>query len=326
MEIKELYVDAKGGSDYVDISEALEAAKAFADMKVIIHIAAGVYKERLVIQQNNLSFIGEDKSTTKITYSDAAHDILPNGEKRGTFRTSSVFIDCDNFYARNISFYNEAGQGQEVGQAIAVYADGDRLVFEDCIFDGYQDTLFTAPLPLKEIQKGGFKGPKEFAPRRLGRHLYKNCYIAGNVDFIFGGAIAYFEGCELFLRNRNEDINGYVTAPSTFEGQKYGYVFNHCHFTSNCPPSSAYLGRPWRNYAKAVVINSEIDGHIKKEGWHDWNKTEARDTMYFAEYGNYGEGASNERAPFVKMLTKEEADEYTIENVLGFVGDEDSER
>jgi pectinesterase len=318
MDIKELFVDAKGGKEYLHISDALEASKDFADMKVVIHIASGVYNERLVIKQDNISFIGEDKDTTKITYSDSAWDIMPDGEKRGTFRTPSVFIDCDNFSAKNISFCNEAGQGRKVGQAIAVYADGDHLVFDNCIFDAYQDTLFAAPLPLKEIQPGGFKGPKEFEPRRLGRHLYKNCYIAGNVDFIFGGAVAYFEGCELYLKCRYEDINGYVVAPSTFEGQKYGFVFNHCHFTSNCPPESAYLGRPWRNFAKAVVINSEIDGHIHKEGWHDWDKRDAWETMFFAEYGNFGEGASNERAPFVKMLTKEEAEEYTVEKVLGF--------
>jgi pectinesterase len=110
-----------------------------------------------------------------------------------------------------------------------------------------------------------------------------------------------------------------VTAPSTYEGQQYGFVFNHCRFTNEgCPPQSAYLGRPWRNYAKSVILNSEIEGHIKKEGWYDWKKTEAHETMFFAEYGNSGEGASDERAPFVHMLSKEEADEYTIIKVLGF--------
>ena len=210
-------------------------------------------------------------------------------------------------------------QSAKVGQALAVYADGDHLVFENCRFEGYQDTLFTAPLPMKEMQPGGFKGSKEFAPRRVGRHLYKNCYLAGNIDFIFGGGIAYFDGCEIFMKYRDDDeLSGYVTAPSTFEGQKYGYVFNHCRFTSDCPESTAYLGRPWRNHAKAVVINSEIGPHIKKEGWHDWNKKDAWNTLFFAEYGNFGEGASQERAPFVTMLSKEEAEEYTIENVLGW--------
>lgn len=320
IDIKELYVSAKGDREYTEIGEALEAAKRYADSEVIIHIAEGVYRERIVVGQDNVSFVGTNAQKTIITNSDAAFDIMNEGDKRGTFRTPSVFIDADNFSACNISFYNEAGQGDAVGQALAVYADGDHLVFENCRFDGYQDTLFTAPLPLREMQPGGFKGPKEFAPRKLGKHLYKECYIAGNIDFIFGGATAYFENCEIFMKNRDAEINGYVTAPSTFENVKYGYVFNNCKFTSDCPKESAYLGRPWRNHAKAAILNSEIGPHIKKEGWHDWNKKDAWETMFFAEYNNTGEGAATkeERADFVKFLTQQEAEEYTREKVLGF--------
>lgn len=318
MEIKELYVSADGDKEFSKIADALEAARRFADRKVNINIAPGTYKERLVINQDNISLLGTDAQNTRITYSDYAYELMPEGDKRGTFRTPSVFIDADNFYACNLSFLNEAGQGDKVGQALAVYADGDHLVFEKCCFDGYQDTLFTAPLPKKEMQPGGFKGPKEFAPRRVGRHLYKDCYIAGNIDFIFGGATAYFEGCEIFMKNRNHDVNGYATAPSTFEEQKYGYVFNHCRFTSDCPKESCYLGRPWRNYARCVIMNSELGAHIRKEGWHDWNKKDAWETMFFAEYNNFGEGASGDRAPFVKLLTGQEASEYTMERVLGY--------
>lgn len=313
-----MYVSKDGQKEFSTIGEALEAAAEYDGSKVVLHISPGIYRERLVINQNNVSFIGEDEGTTKITWSDAALDVMPDGDKRGTFRTPSVFIDADDFYACHISFMNEAGQGYEVGQALAVYADGDRLSFENCRFEGYQDTLFTAQLPKKEKQPGGFKGPKEFAPRRHGRHLYKDCFISGNIDFIFGSATAYFEGCEIFMRNRNDMLSGYVTAPSTYEGEEFGYVFNHCRFTSDCPRESAYLGRPWRDFAKAVILNSEIGAHIKKEGWHDWDKKNAWDTMFFAEYGNFGEGASKERAPFVKMLSAQEAAKYTRENVLGF--------
>lgn len=318
MEIKELYVSAKDESAFHTIKEALDAAKEYDGKNVVIHIAAGVYREKLVVNQHNISLVGEDENTTKITYSDAAKDKMPEGDERGTFRTQSVLIDADRFHASHISFLNEAGQGYEVGQAIALYADGDELIFENCRFEGFQDTLFTAPLPKKEKQPGGFKGPKEFAPRRHGRHLYKDCFISGNIDFIFGSATAYFENCEIFMCDRHNELSGYVAAPSTYEGEKYGYVFNHCRFTSDCPKESAYLGRPWRNFAKTVILNSEIGGHIKKEGWHDWNKKDAWDTMFFAEYGNFGEGAGNERAPFVKILTEKEAAEYTRENVLGF--------
>lgn len=314
----DLYVDKDGGQAHVRISDALEAACAFAGQEVAIHIAPGIYEERLKIGQDHISFIGTDAERTKITYSDGALDIMPEGDKRGTFRTPSVFIDADHFYARRISFCNEAGQGYKVGQALAVYADGDHLIFEECRFDGYQDTLFTAPLPMQERQTGGFKGPKEHAPRRMGRHLYKDCYIAGNVDFIFGSATAYFEGCELFMKARKGEISGYVTAPSTYEGQAYGYVFHGCRFTGDCPAGSAYLGRPWRDHARCVIIDSEIGPHIRKEGWHDWDNKKAWDTMFFAEYGNHGEGAGKERAPFVKMLSEEEAAAYTRENVIGF--------
>lgn len=318
MEMKELYVSINDKNAFDTIEEALDAAKKYDGMQVVIHIAAGVYNEKIVVNQNNISLIGENENNTKITYSDSAHDIMPEGDERGTFRTSSVFIDADYFYAAHLSFLNEAGQGEEVGQAIAAYVDGDNMIFENCRFEGYQDTLFTAPLPKKEKLPRGFKGPKEFAPRRHGRHLYKNCFISGNIDFIFGSATAYYENCEIFMRDRHNEFSGYVVAPSTYEGEKYGYVFNHCRFTSDCPKESAYLGRPWRNYAKTVILNSEIGAHIKKEGWHDWNKKDAWDTMFFAEYGNFGEGAGQERAPFVKILTSKEASEYTRENVLGF--------
>lgn len=320
IEVRELYVSAKGDRDFSEITEALEAAKRYTNAEIIIHIGRGTYRERVVVNQDNVTLMGSDPLETVITYDVGAFDINKDGEKNGTFRTPTLFIDADNFYCCNITVKNEAGQGDKAGQAIAVYADGDHLVFENCRFEGYQDTLFTAPLPHKEMQPGGFKGPKEFAPRRMGRHLYKDCYISGNVDFIFGSAIAYFDNCEIFMRDRDGDVKGYCTAPSSYENEKYGYVFNHCQFTSDCPPESAYLGRPWRNYAKCVIMNSQIGSHIKKEGWHDWNKSDAHETIVFAEYNNTGEGAGSKesRADYVKFLSDKEASMYTQENVLGF--------
>ncbi len=317
-DIKEIYVSQREDAEFSEVMHALEYAKQFDGKEVYIHIAPGEYRERIVVSQDHITFIGMDAENTVLVYGDGAFDLLEDGDKRGTFRTPSVFIDANHFKAINITFRNDAGQGEVVGQALALYADGDELIFENCRFDGHQDTIFTAPLPLKEMQPGGFKGPKEFAPRVHGRHYYKDCYIAGNIDFIFGSATAYFENCEIFMKNREGNPKGFVTAPSTYEGMKYGYVFNHCRFTSDCPKESGYLGRPWRDHAKCVIMNSEIGPHIKKEGWDDWNKKHAWETMYFAEYGNFGEGASDERAPFVKMLTETEAAEYTKEQVLGF--------
>lgn len=308
-----------GTGAYRTITDALAIVNNMQDVPVEIQIAKGIYRERLEIKKPFVTLIGEAEENTVIVYQDYAYDMMPNGEKRGTFRTPSVMIDTHHFTAKHLTFQNDAGQGDVVGQALAVYADGDVLQFEHCRFLGYQDTLFTAPLPLKEMQPGGFRGPKEHAPRINGRHLYKDCYIEGNIDFIFGGATAYFEHCELFtIQREHQEISGYVTAASTLEGQEYGYVFCDCKFTGNCPKESVYLGRPWRNHAKVVIMHSELGAHIRSEGWHDWGKKEAWDTVFFAEYHNYGAGADGKRAPFVKQLTDEEAGQYTREKVLGF--------
>jgi len=173
-----------------------------------------------------------------------------------------------------------------------------------------QDTLFTAPLPPREIEPNGFIGPKQHAPRIPQRQVYRRCYIQGDVDFIFGGAAAWFEACEI----RSVDGEGYVTAASTPEGQKYGYVFSNCRFTNDGVAKNVYLGRPWRNFAKTVLVCCELGNHIRPEGFHDWNKAAAHETIFYAEYGCFGPGAQGERASFVHRLTKEEAEKITFED------------
>ena len=209
-----------------------------------------------------------------------------------------------------------------MGQALALYVDGDRILFENCRFLGGQDTLFTGPLPPKEIEPDGFIGPKQHAPRVNGRHCYRNCYIEGDIDFIFGSATAYFENCECFSKDDGRPISSYVTAASTPEGQTYGYVMKNCRFTGNCPPASAYLGRPWRLFARTVFIECELDSHIRPEGWHNWNKPDAEKTSFYAEYGNYGPGAAaGQRVGWSHELRPRDLAVYTPENVLGPVSD-----
>lgn len=255
-------------------------------------IKAGIYEEQVEITLPCIELIGEDAQTTKITFGLYANMPSEDVGKLGTFRTYTLFVDANDVTLRNLTIENSAGPGKKVGQAIAAYIDGDRFTMEQCRLLGNQDTLFTGPLPPKEIEKNGFIGPKQHAPRINGRHYYKNCYIEGEVDFIFGSATCYFEHCDIFSKNINAPINGYVTAASTPEGQAYGYVFNGCNFISDCGERSVYLGRPWRHYAKTVIVNSYIGTHIVEEGWHDWNKTDARELVFYGEGGNHGEGAS----------------------------------
>lgn len=320
MEKKDIIITVAqdGQGDYATIGEAIIAAKAYEGTPLTIKINKGTYKERLEITQDKITLLGEDKEHTIITYDRYALFLMENGEKRGTFRTQTVFIDASDFTAQNLTFANTAGFGPKIGQALALYVDGDRMSFINCRILGGQDTLFTAPLPPIAVEKNGFRGPKEFAPRLMGRHYYKDCFLCGDVDFIFGGATAYFEGCEIFSNNIGKDINGYVTAASTPEGETYGYVFNQCRFTSNCPPNSVYLGRPWRDFAKVVILNSEIGAHILPQGWHDWGKVHAQETVFYAEYKNIGKGANtDQRVPWAKVLSDEEALNYMKEKVLG---------
>lgn len=307
-----------GSGDYVTIGEALDAVGEEGEEPVTLRIGRGVYKERLEIRRPFLTLEGEDREHTVITGAYYARMTMEDGTKRGTFRSYSVLIDTHDFVARNLTFQNNAGPGALVGQAVALYVDGDRIVFDGCRFLGSQDTLFTGPLPPSEIEPGGFVGPKEHAPRINGRHYYRNCYIRGDIDFIFGSATAYFERCCLFSQDTGRQINGYVTAASTPEGQEYGYVFESCHFSGNCPPETVYLGRPWRNFAQVVLLNCRLEAHIRREGWHDWGKRESHDTLYFAEYNSTGPGAAPDSRPeWVDILTEEKKKHYSREKVLG---------
>ncbi len=297
------------------IGDALAHAQTHAGEEITIHISPGTYHEKLEIHQEGLILEGENATDTIITYDDAANDILPDGDKRGTFRSYTLLADAPRIQLRNLTIENGAALREHVEQAIALYAEGEGIVVSDCRLLGAQDTLFTGPLPPKEVVPGGFKGPKEFAPRINGRQLYHHCYICGTVDFIFGSATAYFEDCTLHSLGRPL---GYVTAGSSPEGQEYGYVFSHCRFTGDAPEGSIYLGRPWRDYARVVILDSELGAHIRPEGWHDWGKEAAHGTVFFAEYGNFGPGAAGKRADWCHCLTQEEAAAYTRRNVLGW--------
>ena len=301
--------------DFNSIQQAVDSIPA--GTPETIYIKKGIYTERVEVRKNNISFVGESTDDTIITESYYARMIMPDGSKRGTFRSYTFFVYADNFTASNLTFENAAGFGDEFGQAIAVYAEGDNITFRNCKILGHQDTLFTGPLPMKEKQPGGFTGPTIDGIRRVVHQLYEDCYIAGEIDFIFGSATAYFKNCTLFALNRNQKINAYYTAPSTYEGQAFGYVFESCTFTGNCPPKSVALSRPWRIHAKTVLLNCSYSDQIIDEGFTDWNKPESHETVYYAEYNGHGEGFKPEkRAAYVHQLNESEAARYTLENVM----------
>ena len=338
-----IHIKQDGTGDFTSVQAALDSLPADNQEPVTLFIHKGIYREQIHVTVPYVSFTGESAEETILTYGLYARMPSDDIGKLGTFRTYSCFIDTHDFTASNLTFENSAGPGTKVGQALALYVDGDRIAFHDCRFLGNQDTLFTAPLPPKEIEPDGFIGPKQFAPRINGRQYYKNCYICGDIDFIFGSATAYFENCviESLCHTTNvNDIQGYITAASTPESQEYGYVFSNCKLISkNCPPNSVYLGRPWRNYAKTVFLECALGNHIHECGFHDWKKEDARNTVLYAEYRNYPASSADttsnnrslnddihcidgrcipypHRAEYVCELDAVQAEHFSKENVL----------
>lgn len=283
-------VVAKDGSgDFTTIQEAIYASKAFPYQRVIINIKNGIYNEKVHVYSWNthISLIGESKEYTIISFDDY-FDKIDLG-RNSTFHTSTVLVEGHDFVAKNITIKNSSGP---VGQAVALSVNADRCYFENCSFLGFQDTLYTSG-----------EGFKQF---------FKNCFIEGSTDFIFGEATVLFENCEILSKT-----NSYITAASTSQYQEFGYVFKNCKLTADEMVTDVYLGRPWRMYAKTVFINCSMGKHIKPEGWHNWSNKEAEANTFYAEYNCNGEGNKPEsRVGWSHQLKKREAKKYTMENIL----------
>ncbi|MEQ8237743.1 MAG: pectinesterase family protein [Cyclobacteriaceae bacterium] len=287
------FVVAQDGSgDYMHVQDAIDAVPHLRKNRTRILIKPGTYKEKLIVPstKTNVAFFGENALTTILTYDDYADRLNPFGERLGTSGSSSIFIYGDGFEATNITFENSYGVGS---QAVAVRVDGDQVKFENCRFLGNQDTLYPHG--------------------KNSRQYYKNCYIEGTVDFIFGWSTAWFEGCEIFAKNK-----GYLTAASTEQTNEFGFIFNNCIITGTAPNGSIYLGRPWRPYAKTVFMNCELSGVIHPDGWDPWRSEEKKKTAYYAEFQNTGVGFQPEkRVDWSYQLTSKQAENYTIANVFG---------
>jgi pectinesterase len=282
-------VSSEDTSDFKTVQAAVDAVPIGNTKPVVISIKPGIYKERIIVPRAKrfVHFQGNDAKTTILTFDLNARMTDANGKEIGTFRTPSVTIEADNFSAENITFENSAGP---VGQALAITVIGDRIVFRNCRFLGWQDTLLD----------------------QTGRHYYENCYIEGHVDFIFGGGTAYFEKCHIHCLRK-----GYITAAATPEQQPYGYVFSNCKITGESPDVKTYLGRPWRDYANVIFLNTEMSQVVRPEGWHNWGKPNREKTARYAEFNSIGPGANPQgRVPWARQLTETEAKAVTLEAVL----------
>lgn len=317
-----MIVAADGNGDFRTIGAALATIPPNNDQPVTIRIKNGIYREKIKITQPLVHLIGEDAAQTILSFDDHAKRLLPDGNPMNTFNSYSLYIGGRDFTAENLTFENAAGDGRIAGQAIAAYVDADRAAFKKCRFIGCQDTLFTGPLPKHPTPLGlnlihptlGWDEKEYTAPVR---QYYEDCFIQGDIDFIFGSATAIFNRCEIFSNDRHEAINGYITAASTSPLYRFGYVFLNCRLTGNAPAHSVYLGRPWRDYANVAFIDCWMGEHIHPHGWHNWDLPLRETTATYLEYGSHGPGANDSsRVTWARILTPDEAQAYTIANIF----------
>ena len=289
-----LFVARDGTGEFRYIDDAIEVCRAFMDYHKVIFVKKGIYKEKLIIPSwlTNIEICGEDAEQTVITWDDHANIRTQERPKgMGTFRTYTLKIEGSDITLKNITIENNSAR---LGQAVALHTEGDRLVFVNCRFLGHQDTVYTGA--------GG------------SRQLFRNCYIEGTTDFIFGPGTAWFEDCEI-----RSKANSYITAASTPKDQPYGYVFNRCRLTADEGIDKVYLGRPWRDYGYTLFMNCDLGSHIRPEGWHHWQKNREQTARYL-ECGNTGTGADTTgRVGWSRQLDKKEAKKITMEEVLGHI-------
>ncbi|KAL8242739.1 hypothetical protein R6Q59_013041 [Mikania micrantha] len=263
-------VAADGSGDFTTISAAVAAAPNRSSTRYVIGIAAGVYRENVDIPSYKwrLMFIGAGRISTIITASRS----VAGGST--TFNSATVAAVGEGFLARDITFQNAAGPSGQ--QAVALRVGSDLSAFYRCGMIAYQDTLYV----------------------HSNRQFYVNCYIAGTVDFIFGNAAAVLQDCDIHARRPNPNQRNMVTAQGRSDpNQNTGIVIQKSRIgaTSDLQPVQAsfptYLGRPWRNFSRTVVMQTEISDVINPAGWFPWDGDFALDTLYYGEYQNTGPGA-----------------------------------
>lgn len=297
--VKANAVVAKDGSgQYKTITSALESVPQKNNETYVIYIKEGVYKESVMVtkKMNNVMFIGDGQTKTKIT------GRLNFIDGTNTMRTATVSILGPNFMAKDIGFENTAGAAKH--QAVALRVQADQSIFYHCQMDAYQDTLYV----------------------HAHAQFYRECTISGTIDFIFGDAAVVFQNCKMVIRKPMEKQGCMVTAQGRSNPRSAtGIVLQNCTITGDTDylpvknKNKGYLGRPWKEYSRTIVMQSQIDDVIQPEGWMAWQGEFALNTLWYGEYGNRGDGATQAKRVTWKGIRKvndQQANDFTVAKFL----------
>ncbi|XP_073134334.1 pectinesterase-like [Henckelia pumila] len=275
------------------INDALATVPKKNNNPFVIFVKSGVYKETVIIprKMNNIILIGDGPTRTIITGSKNF------AEGTQTFHSATVAVNGDDFIARDIGFENTAGAAKH--QAVALRVSGDRAIFQNVHMNGYQDTLYTHAY----------------------RQYYRNCLISGTIDFVFGDAVSVFQRCRFVVREPMKNQACMVTAQGRKDPRGVGVIVIQDSdivpepaFLAVKPALKAYLGRPWKEYSRTIIMHSYIDGFIDPEGWSAWAGTYGLNTLYYGEYQNRGAGSNlshRVRWKGIKRITPQIAQSFT---------------
>jgi polygalacturonase len=298
-EDKTYYVAADGTGDYYSIQRALDMAPKTGG--AVLSVSPGVYREVLTIDKPGI--------TIRSANPDASKTVIVNdrnaGQNGGTLHSATVNVTADDFFAENITIENDFNKTHPQlpagSQALAILVTGDRAIFHNDRLLGNQDTVYLGTHCGNDAQNCA-----------VTRQYFSDCYVAGNVDFIFGDSKAVFENCEIHSTPHG---GGYITAQSKhYPKQDSGFVIDHCRLTADPGViGTVFLGRPWRPYATVVYLHTEMDSQVDPAGWREWHPgdTHSLETVYYAEFDSTGPGAHrDQRDPHTHFLTPDEAKQY----------------
>ncbi|PIN12052.1 Pectinesterase [Handroanthus impetiginosus] len=288
-----------GSGQFRKINDAIAQVPKKNKNTFVIHVKAGLYKENVIVPKgaHKIVLMGDGPLKTRIT----GNKCFAKGTK--TFQSATVAINADDFVAKDIAFENTAGP--EGHQAVALRVSGDRAVFFNVHIDGHQDSLYAHTY----------------------RQYYRDCSISGTIDFIFGDSLAIFQNCKFIVRKPMNNQACMVTAQGRVDPRSQGAIViqngdiqAEPAFLATKPAIQAYLGRPWKQLSRTIIMQSNIGGFIAPEGWSPWMGDFALDTLYYAEYQNRGPGSDLRRRVHwkgIRHINAQIADSFTGGRAFG---------
>ncbi|KAL3502234.1 hypothetical protein ACH5RR_036683 [Cinchona calisaya] len=289
-------VATDGTGNYSTIGAALKDVPDHSKKRFVIYVKKGVYVEnvRVEISKWNVMMIGDGMNATIVSGNLNFVDGTP------TFQTATFAVFGQKFIARDMGFRNTAGATKQ--QAVALMSSADQSVFFRCRIEAFQDTLYS----------------------HSNRQFYRECNIYGTVDFIFGNSAVVFQNCNILPQKPMLNQQNTITAQGKFDpNQNTGISIQNCSIlplAADFTGVQTFLGRPWKNYSTTIFMENFMENFIDPKGWLPWMGTTAPDTIFYAEYQNFGPGATNtSRVPWKGLklnITSKQARKFLVKSFI----------